>query len=83
MTKTNLLVNSVLYVWSACIAVLVRLRGLRKSMETRLLRRRLAVCAVGCRLAGDVIKVCKIRITQNEFYCCVRKNTDCLAQSSD
>jgi hypothetical protein len=82
MTETNLLLNSVLCVWSACIAVLVRLGGLRKSMENRLLRRRRALRGVGCRLAGDVITVWKIRITQIELYCCVPLNTDCLAQSS-
>jgi len=64
MINTNLLVNSILYVWSACIVVLVRLGGLRKSMETRLLRRRRALRGVGCWLAGDIITVCKIRITK-------------------
>jgi len=74
--------NSILYVWSACIAVLVRLGGLRKSMETCLLRLRSALRGAGCRLAGDVIRVWKIRITQIEMYCCVPMNTDWLAQSS-
>jgi len=75
-------VNSVLYVWSACIAVLVRLGGLRKSVETRLLRVRRALRGVGCQLAGEVITVWKIRITQIELYCSVPMNTACLAQSS-
>ena len=33
----DLLVNSILYVWWACLAVLVRVGGLRKSMEIRLI----------------------------------------------
>ena len=37
-----------------------RLGGLRKSMENLLLRRRRALCG-----EGDVIRVLKIRITQN------------------
>jgi hypothetical protein len=57
MIKTGLLVNSILHVWSVCIAVLVRLGGLRKSMETRLLRRRRAVRGAACRFAGDVVTV--------------------------
>lgn len=51
-------------------------------MENRLLSRRRTLCAVGCRLAGEEIKVCEIRITQIEFYCCVPMNIECLAQCS-
>ena len=80
--KTDLLVNSVLYVWSVCIDVLVRLGGQRKSMETRLLRRRRTLRGAGCRLVGEVITVWKIIVTQIKLYCCVLKNTDCLAQTS-
>ena len=68
LNDKDLLVNSILYVWCACLAVLVRVGGLRKSMEIRLLRRRCALRGAGCRLAGDVIRVWKIRITQTELY---------------
>jgi len=82
MIKTDFLVNSVLYVSSVCIAVLVCLCGLRKSMENLFLRRRRTLRGAGCRLAGEVITVWKIMVTQIKLYCSVPMKTDCLAQSS-
>ena len=82
MIKTDSLVNIKLYVWPICIAVLVRRVGLRKSMETRLLRTGTALRDAGCRPSGDIIVVWKLRISKIQLYSCVPMNTDYLAESA-